>query len=163
MNIYETDNPVFFGVPYDDIQSGDLSTVLDMLQGFLQSQDAVVNGRGRVSLFFEGYDDDPRDVYDIPEIRRYAKALDEAFPYWFYFVILDQPGGSTLQVLALCLCRVVKVSGGSKPDTDDYKKFLFSHIAALNELCDRFQLGNEVKLQVTDEVLAHLVPGESPP
>jgi hypothetical protein len=158
VNIYETDNPVFVGVPYDEIQSGDVSTVLKILQGFLQNRSAVVNGRARVSLFFEGYDDDPREVFDIPEIRRYAKALDEAFPYLFYFATLGQHGGNTLKVLALCLCRVVKVSDGSKPETNDYAQFLFSHITALNELCDRFQLGDAIKLQVTNEAVAHLVP-----
>jgi hypothetical protein len=154
------DNLLIFGVPYDDVQSGDITTVLSPLQDFLKSRNAVIGGRGRVSLMFEGYDDDPRDVYDIPEIRRYAKALDEKFPYWFYFVSLHVQ--STLQVLALCLCRVVKVSGFSTPQPDDLKQFLFSHIVALNQLCERFQLDDTVKHQVTDEALAHLVPGMKP-
>lgn len=158
MDIYDNNTMVVFGVPYDEIQSGDVRTVLTPLQGFLQNRNAVVNGRGRVSLMFEGYDDDPRDVYDIPEIRRYAKLLDEEFPYWFYFVSLDHPGASTLQVLALCLCRVVKASGFSTPHPDDLKQFLLSHIVALNQLCERFQLDDAIKHQVTDEALAHLVP-----
>jgi hypothetical protein len=153
---YNTDTLAIFGVPYEDIQTGDVTTVLSALQGFLQNRETVINGRGRVTLFFEGYDDDPRDVYDIPEIRRYAKTLDEQFPYWFYFLCLG--GGSTLQVLSLCLCRVVKVPGGSKPHPDDFKNFLVSHIISLNQLCEKFSLGDAIKRQVTDEVCAHLVP-----
>jgi hypothetical protein len=161
VSIYDTDNPLIFEVSYEDIESGDITTVLTALRGFLESRNTVVGGKRRVTVLFEGYDDDPRDVYDIPEIRRYAKALDDAFPYWFYFASLHD--GSTLQVFALCLCRVIKAGGGSKPHTDDYKTFLFLHIAALNELCERFKLGDTVKLQVTDEVLAHLAPtGNSP-
>jgi hypothetical protein len=157
-NIYETDNPLIFSVPHDDIRSGDTTRVLTPLQGFLENRNAVVGGRGRITLLFEGYDDDPRDVYDIPEIRRYAKALDEAFPYWFYFANLQ---GDTLKVLALCVCRIVKVSGFSTPQPDDLKQFLFSHIIALNQLCERFQLSDSVKQQVTNEALAYIVPGRS--
>jgi hypothetical protein len=108
-----------------------------------------------VVLFFEGYDDDPRNDYDIPEIRRYAQALDKAFPYWFYFA---DPQQITLKVLCLCLCRVVKVPGGSAPHKDDFKQFLYSHFAALNHLCDEFQLDDEINVQVTNEALAQLVP-----
>lgn len=157
--VYETRNPVVFGVPYEDIQTGDVATVLSALQGFLENRETVINGRGRVTLLFEGYDDDLRDVFDIPEIRRYAKALDEQFPYWFYFACLDC--GSTLQVLSLCLCQVVKVPGGSTPHPDDLKQFLISHIVALNQLCEKFALGDAVKNQVTTEALAHLVPSSS--
>jgi len=76
VNIYEGDSPVIFGVPYEDILSGDVTEVLTALQGFLQSHNSVLSGRGRITLLFEGYDDDPRDVYDIPEIRSYTRTLD---------------------------------------------------------------------------------------
>ena len=158
MNIYETDNPLFLRVPYGDVQSGDVTTVLSLLQGFLANRNAVVKGRRRVTLLFEGYDNDPRDVYDTPEIRRYAKTLDAKFPYWFYFVSLHC---DTLKVLTLCLCGVVKVRGFSTPQPDDLKQFLLSHFDALNQLCERFQLGDAVKHQVTDEILAYIVPERS--
>jgi hypothetical protein len=154
-DIYAADTKVIFEVPHDDILSGSTSTVLSALQGFLASRERMLGGRGRITLFFAGYDDDPRDVYDIPEIRRYAKALDDQFPYWFYFA---DPHCSTLKVLTLCLCRVVKVAGGSTPDPEDFKHFLVSHIVALNQLCDTFALSNDIKLQLTDEALALLVP-----
>jgi hypothetical protein len=37
---------MMFGVPYKDIQSGDVTTVLTALQGFLQSRERVIKGRG---------------------------------------------------------------------------------------------------------------------
>jgi serine/threonine protein kinase len=155
-SIYASDNPLFFGVPYEDICSGDIKTVLEALNGFLECREYVLAGRGRVTLAFEGYDDDPRDVYDIPEVRRYVVALDKAFPYLFYFVDLNL---DTIKVLALCLCRVVKIENGSRPHPDDFRRFLFDHVTALNQLTENFALEDGIKEEVTNEVLEHLVPG----
>jgi hypothetical protein len=155
MEIYNTTNPIFFGIPHDDVQACDTTTVLTALNSFLETQERVAWGRGRITLIFEGFDDDPRDVWNIPEIRRYIEKLDEQFPYWFYFADLD---AHTLKVLALCLCRVVKVGNGSTPDPEDLKHFLASHVIALNILCDRFDLGDEIKEEITKQVCEHLVP-----
>lgn len=155
MDIYEIDNPVTFSVSHDDILNCDISTVVNALNGFLKTRERVISGRARITLSVEGYDDDPRDLYDTPEVRRYLTALDADFPYWFYFA---DPQFPTLRVLALCLCRVVKVPGGSTPDQEDLKRFLFEHIAALNQLCDRFSLGEDIKLAATNASLEQLLP-----
>ena len=34
----------------------------------------------RMAITFSGYSDDPREIYDIPELRRYWGALDRALP-----------------------------------------------------------------------------------
>jgi hypothetical protein len=135
MEIYNAINPVFFGIPHGNVQACDTTTVLNALNSFLETRERVVWGRGRITLIFEGFDDDPRDVRNIPEIRRYIEKLDEQFPYWFYFADLD---AHTLNVLALCLCPVIKVGNGSTPDLEGLKHFLASHVIALNILCDRF-------------------------
>lgn len=155
-DIYVSDNPLVLGIPYEDVCSGDIKTVFEALNRFLDSREYVIAGRGRVTLAFEGYDDDPRDLYDISEVRRYVSTLDEAFPYLFYFGDLN---GDTVKLLALCLCRVVKVGNGSKPHPDDFQRFLFAHVAALNQLADTFALEGGIKEEVTKEVVEYLVPG----
>lgn len=64
MDVYNNSNPFIFGIPYDDIQSCDITTVLSALNSFLESRERVVFGRGRFTLPVEGYDDDPRDVWE---------------------------------------------------------------------------------------------------
>jgi serine/threonine protein kinase len=155
IDIYASNNPLVFSVSYEDVGSCDIETVFGALNRFLDSRESVIAGRGRVTLSFEGYDNDPRDLYDISEVRSYVSALDQAFPYWFYFADLNN---DTVKLLALCLCRVVKVGNGSKPHTEDFQKFLFDHTIALNQFCDTFVLESTIKDAVTREVLEHLVP-----
>lgn len=154
-DLYNSANPIIFGVPYDDIKSGDVNTVLSALNSFLDTRERLIWARARFTILFEGYDDDPRDVWDILEVREYVKKLDAEFPYWFYFTDLNH---HTLKVICLCLCRVMKVEGSSTPHPDDLKHFLASRIIALNNLCSRFHLADEVKNEITQDVCEHLAP-----
>lgn len=154
-DIYTTDVTVALNIPRRDVEDQDTATTILVLKGFLSTQQRLMNGRQRLVLGFDGYDDDPRDVYDIPAVREFVQAVDRAFPYLFYFADPDYP---TLRVLALCLCRVAKSNGMSAPELDDFRAFLEGHILALNRLCDDFGLGDDVKLQITDSVLAQLTP-----
>lgn len=156
--IYSGHKNIFICVPYEEVRSGDIRRVLGELSGFLECREYVVSGRGRVTITFDGYEDDPRNVYKIPEVRRYVLALDKAFPYWFYFINLNL-NLNTIKVLALCLCRIVEVDKGSRPHPDDFRRFLLDHLKALNQLAENFALGNGIKEEVTNEVLEHLVPG----
>jgi len=108
--------------------------------------------RGGIVISFSGYDDDPRELYEIPEVRKYVSALDAAFPYLFYFCSLSNP---TLRVFAMCTCKVTKVAGGVTIDQKDFQKFLLYHIQYLNELCSTYNLGDAIAKQVTDEVLSY--------
>lgn len=36
-----------------------------------------------------GYDDDPREIYSIPEIRDFYRSFHATWPYWLYFCMTD--------------------------------------------------------------------------
>jgi hypothetical protein len=52
---------------------------------------------GALALFFAGYDEDSRSLYEIPEIRSWVQAVDTAWPYIGYFGS-TLPGAETLQL-----------------------------------------------------------------
>ena len=47
----------------------------------------------------DGFNDDPREIHSIPEIRRFYAAFREAWPYWLYFCNLDS---DELRAMVLC-------------------------------------------------------------
>ena len=49
---------------------------------------------------FDGYNDDPREVHQIPECRQYLQAVHSLWPYWLHF-LAPEPG--MWSVLLLCL------------------------------------------------------------
>jgi hypothetical protein len=59
----------------------------------------VKNHFGKIDLAFHGYDDDSRELFENPDVRNSVFKLDDAFPYWFYFLSKNDRG---LQGLILC-------------------------------------------------------------
>jgi len=126
---------------------------LNNLRLFLKDRENVIKGREKIAISFGGYDNDPRELYEITEVRKYVSTLDGAFPYLFYFCSLSYP---TIRVFAMCTCKVTKVAGGVVLDQKDLQNFLMYHFQYLNELCSTYNLGDAIADQVTDEVLKHL-------
>lgn len=50
---------------------------------------AGVSGKNALILEFHGYDNDPREIYEIPEIRMYLKGVFNKFPEIFYFLNVE--------------------------------------------------------------------------
>ena len=91
-----------------------MSRTAVILSGVLADRNVVERYRGRVDLAFLGYSNDPRELRDIPEVRRFCSTLDDAFPYWFYFL-------STEGVLAPPISldsRLAKTAGPERKGRD---------------------------------------------
>ena len=55
---------------------------------------------GRFQFLVDGWNDDPQELYAIPEVRRFYQHFHKVWPYWFYFCDL---GTETLTMMTLCL------------------------------------------------------------
>ncbi|MDD2708098.1 MAG: hypothetical protein PHV34_08820 [Verrucomicrobiae bacterium] len=62
---------------------------------------------GSMVFCVEGYDDDPREVHSIPEVRRFYSAFHEAWPYWLYFCNLSEVG--SLKAMTFCCIQTLAV------------------------------------------------------
>lgn len=133
-----------FVIQRADVESLNLAPFLSSLTAILKDREAVVRHRHAIRPSICGYGDDPRELYQIPEVRAFLSLLDKQFPYWFYFVA---PDCYLLPVLMACLCPVDGVS--ISPDhiratirirKEDIWAFLETHFDAMNSLLDRFQL-----------------------
>ena len=92
-------NPIVIVIARDEVESLDISRPLRLLQGFLADAITASDHFERMDLAFHGYDDDTRELFEIPEVRNFVFKLDEAFPYWFYFLSKNDLG---LQAVMLC-------------------------------------------------------------
>lgn len=98
------------------------------------------------SLMFgiEGYDDDPREVHSIPEVRGFYQAFHTAWPYWLYFCNLET---EALRMMVLCCLpslTAMKVDG--RPDVAveydrlELLRFLRGDFPPMNAICERAQM-----------------------
>lgn len=140
-------------VSRSDVDNRDISTTLGALSDLLGARATVRRFQGRVSVSFDGFNDDPREIYEIPEIRRFCADLDAQFPYWLYFL---STADSSLKMMAFCLCKVEKRGPGLVMlNNTDLGHFLYSHFAAMNDLFHQHSLDEATNRVVSDTVLKY--------
>ena len=136
-------------VDRSEVEALDVSGTAATLSRVLADRETVERYRGRVDVAFLGYTDDPRELRDIPEVRRFCSKLDDAFPYWFYFLSTD---GVTLGVIASCLCSVTTVRPGVVSLGPDLPDFVGRHYEALNWLFDNYSLDERLNVEISGNV-----------
>ena len=92
-----------------------------------KSNPLVYAGPGNVVFFVSGYDNDPREIYEIPEFVAFILKANEAGPCWMYFAA---PESLWLQTVAFCALKNSHVSG-SRPG---YRTLAFSICEAVGFL-----------------------------
>jgi hypothetical protein len=135
-----------------------LRPALAALDPLLADSQTVRRYQGRLHLFVGGYDDDPRELWEIPEVRQYLGALDSRFPFWVWF--LDPTDPSLLLVVACC-CELAAY--GSHGDTVSavvlptrLSDFLVTHLRALEPLASRFGIPLDDMGRAADAILTRL-------
>ncbi len=129
-----------------------MASVLDSLKVFTATREDAWLYRGQMSLVVDGYNHDPRELVDIPEVRHLLKRLAAQWPYWGFFLNPVNPNpcasanGLCLLVLIMSprqehfalspgLCRV----GDRCMDVAQFINFFHAH--AQHVLCGQFHQG----------------------
>ena len=139
------------------VEAHDVSGTAATLSRVLADRDAVKRYRGRVDLAFAGYSKDSRELRDIPEVRHFCSKLDDAFPYWFYFLSTE---GVTLGLIACCLCSVTQLRPEVVSFGPDLLDFMERHYAALNWLFDNYSLDEQLNVEISDNVAEYFSKSE---
>lgn len=96
MSIFE---PFIIVVSRKEVEEADTSLALGIFQRLLESPEIAKAYQEKVDIVFHGYDEDSRELFEIPEVRNYVHRLDNDFPFWLYFLSKEYSG---LQAILLC-------------------------------------------------------------
>ena len=137
------------------ISKGDISEVLSSLESLSGDRSSAMSAEGAVTLVFNGYDDDPRELESIPEVREWFAKLFAAWPYWSFFASrIDQTAPLVLTLL-LPGGTVAGEPGmvGWEFDRDELKPLLFEMFGHQNKLIERLKIGEDVNERVSRDFL----------
>ena len=84
-----------------------------------------------------GYDDDPRELYQIPEVVSFIKDLNSKLPFWLYFV--NTGDKRFFSWMIACLCQAMSL------DQDEETIYADFNADVYNDLIE-YQFSNIVKL-----------------
>jgi hypothetical protein len=137
------------------VEQGDVSECAARLKSLTATRDRVLANNGSVSVLVTGYESDPRQLFEIEEVRRYLKRLDDHQPQWFH---LCSRTDATLKLIFMCTSRVnamPSIAPGATAHTFDrehLRSFLMRHYHAMRGLHDEFGVP-----QITSENISGLV------
>ena len=144
--------PVYLVLSRPQVEAGGIQEPMIFLRHIVSNVDVAVEFMGRVSLIIDGYNHDARELFEIPEVRRYFKALDDQWDYWFFF--LSQADDS-IKILESCLCETIEVIPGVVSlDLDQMNRYLTRHFTALNRLCDTLDIPEAQNQDITEGIIA---------
>lgn len=94
-----------------EVMEAAIGDALDRLLHFSDNAAAALHYRGRMLWQFEGWDGDPREVYEIPECRAFFHAVTAEWPFWFHYHMPTEHLLYTIFMLS-DVCKVVTPDGG---------------------------------------------------
>lgn len=152
----------------EEIKSLDVTEARAFFDRIRSSKELVAHCQGRVEIGFHGYDTDPRELFEIPEMRKFVPILADALPDLFFFAYTGERG-HTLKTFAMCLTEVKKLSNMPNEKnkipvevlTDKIAEFLESHWLGLNELTEWVGMPIEENKRISFDVMRSL--GFNPP
>ena len=109
---------------FEEVKNSDSIAMIDVERYFIERKITwpLVNRlresgkelKSRLIISFNGYETDPREVFHIPEIRRWVKSIYKQVPHLFYFLASDLEG---MKPIFLCLADTsytVRVENSSR-------------------------------------------------
>ena len=149
------DELMVIAITHESVVTCDPAPLLEKLSTLAATREEALAWEGRLTFYFDGWDRDPRETAEIPEIRRYFQAVTAEFPYWFHYV--EKVGDTFWHVLRLlCRGRYVAAEGGMVgwqfDDNREFIRWINRLFAGMNMLYDRLGLPEEMNQRVSEEV-----------
>lgn len=128
--------PVVLVVSRRQVETVDIASVLTELKPFLATREDAWLYRNQMALVVDGYNEDPRELVDIAEVRAFLQALERSWPYWAYF--FNQVDDSLIIFLS-CLCGAHYPGGGAvEIDLGKLQEVLMRGFGGMNSIFEKY-------------------------
>lgn len=102
---------IIFEISKEDINSGNISSALERLHVLTDSVENTRLYRSSLAIMVDGYNNDPRELYEIQEVRKFFQRLTEDWPHWLWF-LNPEMGSVELLMSLLCKIRIIRSKNG---------------------------------------------------
>ena len=128
--------PVVLMISRREVEAADLDSVLSRLKVFLAAREDAWRYRGQMTLVVDGYNNDPRELVDIAEVRTLLRGLEAEWPYWAYF--FNQVDDSIKLLLSCVAGSRFLGQGAVEMDADLVAAALARAFGGMNIIFERF-------------------------
>lgn len=108
---FAKDATVVLALTRQEVESGNIASALERLHVLAGSRDSAMRYQESLLFVVEGYDDDPRELQEIREVRDFFANLTGHWPHWLWFLNRHM-GSIPLLMSLLCDSAIVRDSSG---------------------------------------------------
>jgi len=94
-------------ISQEGVQNCDTSEYVTLLHGIKDSLQSFEAAFQKYVFLISGYDDDPRELYQIPEVVSFIKDLNSKLPFWLYFI--NTSDKKFFSWMIACLCQAMSL------------------------------------------------------
>ncbi|MDP1774720.1 MAG: DUF4365 and DUF1817 domain-containing protein [Methylobacter sp.] len=154
---------VHYAIPREDIESGNIKPLSEFFNRILLNDELAISLQGKIEVAVAGYHFDKRELWEIRDVRRWAKKAEPKIKYWFFFCA-NPKNNSTLIWLLTCLTKIISVEHDSS-NTNKLKieydprplvDVIERNFHYLNELTERFEIPIEENKRISNDSMLAL-------
>lgn len=149
-----------------EIESMDCENILTAFERIQINPELIKSKRNKVDIWIHGYNDDPRELFQIDEVINWISKFLENVNGWAYFLSIIN-GASFLRVAQLCKMRFIEIPNSEyiengvrrrrvEIDLTSGQEFLDLFFNDLNTFCDVHKIRDEINIEITESVVKYL-------
>lgn len=138
----------------EDVLMEDFTNINTLISSIASDRQQLLEMINRWEVSFQGYDDDPREITDIPEVVNWIKQSVEKGIPWFYFM---RGGRNALELITFMNCFSVEYDA-EHPEKYTLKKnkavaFIKKNLENLEEFTEKYDLPDFVKYMAANATM----------
>jgi hypothetical protein len=146
-------------ISQETIQNCDTSEYVTLLHGATGSLQSFEAAFQKYVLLISGYDDDQRELYQIPEVVSFIKDLNSKLPFWLYFV--NTSDKRFFSWMIAWLCQAMSLDQDEETiyadfDADAYNDLVETQFSNIVKLMSGLVMGDSVQEKVLKELSTNL-------
>lgn len=140
-----------------DVLMEDYDYIQGLIDNFASDMNKLIDARNTWEVFFAEYDDDPREIFEIPEIVNWIEQSVEAGIPWFYFMKASSDSlGLSAFMTAYGGDADSEVPGRYFLDKDKTLLFIEKNLKNLELFSEKYAIPDEISHAATDTVMGYI-------
>ena len=153
---------VYISIDKEEIESFNFEGFETLLLWLTKSEEMIVKNRGKFFIAVFGYNDDERELCEIPIVRKWFKSVLPKFKYWGYFLSMESYSQqfSAMKVLLSCCVKIdsseyIEQKKGwiHNFDQEELEIFVNQMFEWLNEFTETYNISLKVNYDQTMKIM----------
>lgn len=153
----------------EEIEELNFTGFTTLMKRLTANDEIIKKSRGKISFVIFGYEEDKRELFEIEEVKQWAKSILPIVKYWGYFLNMEPEiaNYAGLKILHYCSTDCEKIGQTNDnadslilTNPDQTIEFMNKIVGWMNEFADLYGIDEELNKEQFEKVIAILFDKE---